>query len=371
MAEEPSLHTFPIIATLAPFEVNQETITLNGEITKEGIDKIDSVGFVWTMKEFNSDSFSIIREYIPNQFNRTIDSSFHEGFSYSIRAFARSNNRFIYGNEIEIISKGTNKSSWTLELGQTVIDGYGSSFGISDSRYGYVLVQSGEMYIFDPFTKVLSYENKFPFGGDTGTRITSIEHNGILYFMSNNSRNLYTYANGGFKIKSQMPFNYSRYGNYYHGHAHDNKIYILNSHQSYSYDLEMDEWKRISSISESSSYGGVSLGKDAFIICYDKSIWKFNPESNIWSKVATYPGKIDGLEPFVSFSYDRRIYFGLHGGETDLWSYDLVDEIWNRKRFPLKAIIEPAFFKLENKLYILNSGNKTKIISYDLANSSN
>jgi hypothetical protein len=377
--KEPDIKEFPIITTLNPINVNETGATFRGELVKEGKNKTSSYGFTWSIQEpnINTSEKIVLGDELPEGvFETRINSSLAKGFEYKIRTFTTYGDKIVYGNTITLMSKGSEKSPWTKELSGISIEGWGTPYGWSDEKNGYVIFQNAKAYKFDPEKVQFSRIADFPESGNSGTRYTSIAINNIQYVFSDIDNNLYQFDGEAWSIRSNTPFYYGYFGGYYHGYSTLNQIFLLSSTQSFSYNPEASLWQTKSVMpAQNYSIGGTDLNGFAYVMDCGKYINKYNPQEDNWQYISTFPGNFpEGSVNFnrydgkiIGFSHDNIIFFGFCYSEyapnieESIWGYNLTTNSWKEiETFPEDLNSDEIFyFYLKGKLYIGhgNSGN--------------
>lgn len=105
---EDSLH--PKVETYAPVEVTEQGAILEGEILTTGNEAILEHGFVYgqmswpTIEEADKVSLGALDK--PIKFQGTANHNLEKDKKYNVRAYARTTNHLVYGNQTSFISKG-------------------------------------------------------------------------------------------------------------------------------------------------------------------------------------------------------------------------------------------------------------------------
>lgn len=377
----PEAKEFPVIITCSPNDVDKTGATFQGELIIEGDVSTTSYGFVWGINDptlENDKSIILDKSLSSNNFSFRIDRDLIADMAYKVRAFAKYGSKIVYGNLITFTSKGSRKNGWSRIESNLTYTGE-PTYGCSNSDFGYVLFGISGMYQFDPATNKFSTVQSYPKKGNIYTRFTMVNAGKIIYTFSNISANLYAFDNGVWEIKSPIPSEYWRYSISHLGFSANNKGYILNSSESYMFDLNSNIWQKITDIPEEygSLKGGTSIDGIAYLLTSKKHIVKYEASTDSWSILTTYPGI--PYPDIISFTYNRKIYFGLTSGEVDdiskinksLWSFDLESKKWEKMEdFPSDYSKGYMFyFYLKDNLYVGYSDYKDfsqyKIWKYD------
>ncbi len=359
---EPSLHEFPIIETLTPTIVDSTGATFHGRLIKQGTDLISSYGFVWGIADVHqsiADSIILGSGIDEIDFGKRIDFSLSKGFNYYVRIFARYRQKIIYGNPQYFISKGSTKCPWEL-VKNVYLDGYFNSIGSSDNNYGHILFQNSSHYIYNPQTNEFTKSVKTPIDGNSGTLECSVNVGNALYLFSSETTNLYKLENNTWSIESQRPFGYDSFWSFSFSLS-DSLIYFLSSNL-YAYNLKTKRWSQKASYNWGGIEGCTTLNKKLYTMNFGKEIYEYDPTTNLWLKITSYPGKLRNR--IITFSYGTKIYIGLaHDGaysednwfEKEIWSYDIGNRVWKRcNDFPYlltDGAHDLFFFNYQNSLY--------------------
>lgn len=384
--KRPDEREFPIIRTYSPSDVNASGATFKGEIVQTCKTPISSYGFLWSYGEpdLSKPNKIILGEKSGTRsFEKRIDYALAKGMSYKIRAYATFGIKTVYGNLVTFTSRGSEKSSWSLEIDNIKSIGsyvYGP-FATSAGDYGYLLFPSSSALIYDQVKNEFSIIPDFPVEGNSATRYSAVSDGNTQYFLSNINNNLYKLEAGIWSIKSTLPFNYAGFSKYYSGLAVSGNIYILSSYKSYMFNPNTNIWQPKAIIPNSISAGGTYLNDNAYVITTDKNIWEYNVSTDNWVIKTKFPGIL--IDKIISFSYENKIYFGLsyhdhyfdpayYNGaawmDRKLWSYDLLSNQWSAlEDFP--ADLPPGvlfYFFLKDKFYVGSGyGTDYKLWKFD------
>lgn len=371
--EEPVMREFPLIKTLSPTQIDASGATFRGEVLKKGKNRTTSYGFLWSISAINASGPDLSRsnkvvlgeDIEEGTFNSRVEHGLAKGAKYDIRAFATYMDQTVYGNVVTMTSEGSGKNGWSLEATGVYLSGYFTAHGSSNGENGFGLFQSDDFYKFDPVKNSFSPTSKFPVSGNSGTRFTSVSVKQDLYFFSNLNRNVYKFNGNVWSVNGQMPFRYDNIPGYFHGYYFSNKIYLLSSHISYSFDVLTNSWHPLPAapVKNAKSIGGASLGNKAYLIMSNKEIWQYDPNTNNWAYLSTFPGAVK--ENIISFSHKSKVYFGLshhnHSSSTswldqELWAYSPDANEWTiQESFPKPLGSGYLFyFTLKDKLYLVH-----------------
>jgi hypothetical protein len=372
--ELPVEQEFPILKTLEVLDIDDSGVTFRGELIRMGKSEISSYGFVWDVYDpdnVTSNKVVVGSSISLGSFEKRINNGISNGIKYQVRAFVIYSNKTVYGNPTIFESK-SNKSQWSLGASGIDLEGNTMPLACTDNKYGYVIFQGSELFLYD------SKENKFiagtnsPMSGDLFTIINAASGGNSPYIFFSGIPNLYRLDKGSWSFQSNIPLSLITPFNYYYCLQYSNKVYFLSALLSAIYDIENDLWidrKRIP-INQAVAIAGVTNADKAFVLTSDKNIWEYNLIDDTWSKRTVYPGKL--RSKIVSFFYDNKLYFGLSYGnfsnsdkmERGFWSYDLANDQWQiQEVFPGNYKYNLFHFFLNNKLY-MGHGNSSN--PYDL-----
>lgn len=370
--ELPDAREFTIIRTLDVVEIDSTGATFQGELVKKGTIPITSYGFVWDTKDPNiNNSNKVILGVDLNisTFNVRIDSSLVKGLEYNVRTFATyGDNKIVYGNIIKLVSKGSTKSAWSLEIKDIKLERWVASYGCSNNETGYIIFQNSKVYSFNPGKNEISKSANFPLSGNIFTRFTSVSIGNILYLFSDINRNLYKLQAGSWTQQSNVPVNYGNFVVHCYGFAVSDSIFILSPYLSFMYQVNSNLWQIKASLPSGPIRGGTNINNKAYVMTLDKSLWVYDTNSDTWITKTKYPGILHNK--IISFSFNGKLYFGLshhdHNENSNwfdrkLWIYNPVLNTWSSTQdFPMDlSFADLFFFSINGKLYIGYENNET------------
>jgi len=109
--EEVTSQEYPRLRTLAVTDINSGGATFNAEFVYRGNFEILNYGFVWDTSSNpeveSSDRVVIKGDVHSTQFTKEIKSTLAENQKYYVRAFVKTEEYFVYGENIEFISLGS------------------------------------------------------------------------------------------------------------------------------------------------------------------------------------------------------------------------------------------------------------------------
>lgn len=350
----PESRAFPVIRTLAPKDVDSSGATFQAQLIT-GKNSTTAYGFIWDIAEpeiATANKIELGTAVPEGVFEKRIESMLAKDAEYKVRAYATLDGKTIYGSTVTFKSEGSKQSGWSLETQLADVTGGFSSFGGTDSKFGYILYQLSQAYKYDPEKKSIAKIQDLPFAGDSGVKFTTCSHNGALYIFEYKTNNLTKLVNDIWSVVSPLPFNYGNFGGYYHAFSANGYIYILSSYKSYAYDVTNDLWYPLPTPNVSTgSTSGVFDGANGYLLMYDKTFWEFNVTTNQWIQRKDYPG--NSTKPLVTFANNSKMYVGL-SEDTDFWSYDASLNEWEvAEKFPtsLEDFGIQFFFVVKDKLY--------------------
>jgi len=130
-------------------------------------------------------------------------------------------------------------------------------------------------------------------------------------------------------------------------------------------------WSAASFTIDSVAYVGTGSDSDSARKSYTRSFYKYNPEPDDWSPVASLPAAAEARIGATGFSIDGKGY--IVGGKkyvlsgtnyylNDLWKYNPENDRWCRQKDFPRGIINGTGFSIGSKAYIglgLTNGNES------------
>lgn len=353
----PENRAFPVIRTLAPKDVDSSGATFRAELIT-GKKSTTAYGFIWDIAEpeiTTANKIELGTTVPEGVFEKRIESLLAKDAEYKVRAYATLDGKTIYGTTVTFKSEGSKQSGWSFETQLTDVTGGFSSFGGTDSKYGYILYQLSEAYKYDPEKKTIAKIPDLPFAGNSGVTITTCTHSKVLYVFEGKTNNLSKFANNSWSVVSPLPFNYGNFGGYYLAFSANGYIYILSSFKSYAYDVTNDLWYPLLLPNSNSRFStsGVFDGANGYLLMYNGTFWEFSTSTHQWTPKKNYPGVSFSSEPLVTYAHNSMVYVGLNR-DLDFWSYDTSLNEWKpAERFPssLKDFGIQFYFVVKDKLY--------------------
>ena len=342
--ETPEMKLYPIIYTKNTTGINAMGATLNAEFINMGYDAVVRYGFVYGTEDPTIDSSAITvinAEAGKGEFFQTINTGLAGNMIYKVKAYAKTRDFVVYGNEIEFLSQGSACNPWDL-MAEPTMDGWHNAHGISGNKYGYILFQSGDFYSYDPVSETVTKLQNIPMDGNTGTLYASFELDGSLFVMSNDAEQLLRFntKTGQWSKPGDLPFNIG--DNNFFGFTINNEGAFLSGAYFYTYNEVSHGWTKRADIPSTNVHSAIVIENRVYAIADYKEIWMYDPLTDVWQKKSVFPGNWHGK--VVGFSANNRIYWGLsyHGGytgapkpATDIWEYNPETNSWKGiERFP-------------------------------------
>ncbi|MFH0843070.1 MAG: IPT/TIG domain-containing protein [Bacteroidota bacterium] len=111
------------------------------------------------------------------------------------------------------------------------------------------------------------------------------------------------------------------------------------------------------------------MGNKGYILFADKTFCEYNPETDAWKLLTTFPGQGSGRAGVVSFVINGKGYVGLGRDENnlnsaydDFWIYDPASDTWTEiTHMPLGGRYNSISFVVNNKAYIGFGNNSSTI----------
>ncbi len=337
---------YPVIQTQNISNIDSNGVTFNGEFIDIGYSHITEYGFVFSTYEpsiENSGTLIITSNATNGVFSESISENIAGNINYYVKAFAKTDNHVIYGNNIEFFSQGSKFNPWDLIL-QPNMDGWHDAHGTSNNELGFILFQSEDFYSYNPNTNTLAKKQNIPIDGNTGTYYASFNLDNYLYILTNDSKEVLRYdiKNNQWTKLGNRPFSPNGYIGFF-GFSINNIGYLLSRENFYSYNQSTDTWSKKLDIPSNYIFSAEVIDNKVYVFGDNKWIWSYNPEGNTWQKETQYPGEWNGK--IVSFTQNDKIYWGLsyYGSytgapspATDFWEYNPELNNWKEiENFPL------------------------------------
>ncbi len=141
----------------------------------------------------------------------------------------------------------------------------------------------------------------------------------------------------------------------------------LATREYWQYNPDDDTWAQVANyrglaredaaafVIDGIAYVGVGTNND-HIPVFPIDFWSYNPQENIWTKRANFPGQ--GRNGTFTFSHDGIGYLGggqSYGGNLveDMYAYSPQSDSWKKKKkYPGAGVGNAAFFKIEDDAYV-------------------
>jgi hypothetical protein len=342
--EDPEKKQYPVIYTGSTTGINPEGATLNAEFINLGYDAVIQYGFVYGTEKptIDSSAIAVINAGAgKGEFFKSINSGLAGNMIYKVKAYAKTRDFIVYGNEIEFLSQGSTYNPWDLIL-QPTMDGWHDTHGSSVNELGYILFQSEDFYSYNPVSNSVTKLPNIPMNGNTGTMYASFALNNNLFILSNDSEELLKYntsLNQWTKLED-LPFNIGN--KKFFGFTVNNEGACLSGGDFYTYNEVSHAWTKRANLPTVNVHSALVVENRVYAIADYKEIWMYDPQSDVWQKKNVFPGDWHGK--VVGFTVNNKIYWGLsyYGGytgapqpATDIWEYDPGLNSWKGiERFP-------------------------------------
>ncbi len=113
--DEITSRNYPRLKTLAVTEITSEGVKFNAEIIFRGNFEVINYGFVWSENEnptiTNSDRIVYSDNIQSKTFYKAVQTTLKKGVSYFVRAFVKTNDYIVYGENIKFLSLGSGAPS--------------------------------------------------------------------------------------------------------------------------------------------------------------------------------------------------------------------------------------------------------------------
>lgn len=337
---------YPVIETQAVSVIDSDGVTFHGEFVDIGLSPITEYGFVFSTFEpsiENSDTLIIASDATGGAFSKSTSENIAGNILYNVKAFAKTDNHVIYGNNVEFLSKGSKFNPWDLVL-QPDINGWHDTHGTSGKGLGFILFQSNDFYSYNPNTNTVTKKQNIPISGNTGTYFASFNLDNYLYILTNACQQVLRYdiENDQWTKLGNRPFSPGWDGEFL-GFTINNTGYFLSRNNFYSYNQSDDTWSKMADIPSGNIHPAGVVNNKVYVLGDYRFIYSYNSEDNTWKKETQYPGEWKGK--ILSFTQNDKIYWGLSytGGyvgapppATDMWEYNPVMHKWKKvENFPI------------------------------------
>lgn len=353
------------IVTLGVTEIDSSGARLNGEILKLGKAPIIEYGFILGETEpFYDNAEKIVS--LPEEAQEGIISTKLEeyligGFTYNVKAFLRSADTILYGENVSFLSKGSQAVPWGFEVQQDVV-GQDVTFGATNDEHGFVIWQNGAFYEFDPEQKTFTQKASIPTNGDNSLRYAVFNIGRDLYVGTNapqrDSILKYEYDNDRWVKLGLRPQGNNPPGGV--GVNLNGVGYLVSVSELYSYNQDSDSWTERATPPFSRIYTTIAAEGLLFIVGDNRNIYKYTPETDSWTIETTFPGTFK--QRIVGFNVREKIYVGMSYNFSrasglaarDLWEYNPLTKLWKEVNpYPIPTNHTELFkFTIGNKGYV-------------------
>lgn len=318
--------TYPYVITGLP-QVDSGGALLRAELVQTGEEPIRGYGFVWAdhNKPVVTDH-CYLSEGNPKsgEYSYHVTSALAKGSFYYVRAYLKTDQLEVYGNEIAFECQGSNSPR---------IDSFTPLFGTPGIR----VTICGDHFS----TWIQEVVVKF---GNITAIIDSLSENKIIAILPNVSEpaqvNITVEVAGMQAISGEL------------------------------FDIWFP-WKRMNDFKETNVYmpGSFAIKDKGYIVLGDVSagsldlewtndLWEYDPQTDSWTPKTDFPGTPRGFE--ICFVIGDKAYIGLGGAYlsggpyySDLWEYDPETDSWDQKAdFPGILCTSRVSFHINDKGYI-------------------
>lgn len=285
-------------------------------------------------------------------------------------------------NNISIISGGyrrtytglfESRSAWTeINVPSTLnlSKWYGAGFGFSIKGLGYIIDPSNKMSSYNPATKEFTDLGSHPeFKLSMG--YTKVINNDTLYAIGTSAGGFYRYDTGSnlWIYVGIVPSNFqegiafSLNGQLYYGMTIISDYYAVDLN-ILMYDQRSKTWvhkNRVPYISNQRAVAYFTIGNRGYVLQMDKTFTEYNPDTDSWRKLASYPGPGINTKGLAFFVLNNKGYVGLGRSDlistpqdySDFWSYNPSTDSWTPAgSIPYTGRFNSTSFVITNKLYI-------------------
>ena len=240
---------YPIIQTGNVSNIDSNGVRFTGEFLNLGSSEIMEYGFVFgdiDPKIEYSNKIIIESKAKVGKFSQYIEKNIAGNINYNVKAYAKTSDYIIYGNNIVFTSTGSKYNPWDLVLHASIY-GWFDLHGFSNNELGFILFQSGHFYSYNPKTNSIVKKQNSPIDGNSGTIFASFGLGSNLYVISNISSSVFVYdsENNQWSNLGKSPF--STNGGFL-GFSINNNGYFLSRNYFYSYNKSTGTWLKKTNI---------------------------------------------------------------------------------------------------------------------------
>lgn len=321
---------YPYVITTAPV-VNADGATFSAELINLGTQKILKYGFVWSehskptildnIKLYENDAKKGIYSY-------KLNSGLTKGQSYNVRAYIKTEQYEVYGNNMSFTSLGSlppEISSFSPGFGPigTQVEINGENF--SPSIYGNVVKFGNSTAIIDSAS-----ENKLVVSVPEIIKSEKVNISIETAGMSTTSTELFDLwfpwlQKNDFGSIGTNAASFSTQENGYVINANSTNILM--------YLPESDTWQDIGILPENS--GNTPLAFVSQGNCYallENNFWEYNFLIKTWIQKAEFPGIMQSDRRYIfGMSINGNIYIGNCYKSYEFWEYEIEIDSWQRK----------------------------------------
>jgi N-acetylneuraminic acid mutarotase len=320
---------YPYLITNEVTDITDMSVVFNGEIISTGEkEEITEYGFLWGTNEPKLDNSNKVVIKVPIKtggFSVKIDYNLYKDTEQTVRAYIKTNNLIVYGNEIKFTCNG----GIAAEISEiNPLKGYvNSKVVIKGNNFG------------NQLDKVKVYF------GDIEAEIDSCTDNRIVVKVPDIDSD----------IEECLAIS-----------VYNKQVISSDKFRAFTY------WKKIANFPGSVRYdaaffningkGFVGAGTQ-FDGNYLNDFYEYDPVMDRWSRKADYPGKLKAGR--IGFTVNNFGYIGFGNSQTDLtsdlWQYDPQNDNWTEITVETVATEDNTNFVIDNRVYIIQFG----IIGYN------
>jgi hypothetical protein len=322
--------SYPFVKTGAPV-VKSGGVELTAELLDPGKQKIIQYGFVWNTsgKPNLQDNREIIEgEPAADNFSIFVDYALEKDQMYFVRAFVKTENFNVFGNEVSFVSEGSLPpviTGFAPDHGPigTQVTIYGSNFALNKNlnivKFGDVKaimesVSKDELVVRIPEINRPELVN---ISVETAGMVAESDDSFDLWFpwKKKNDFSGTSFASAGFSI--------------------GNIGYVINYNRHFmlTYDPVSDTWESAISLPENSGNIPMAFVMDekAYVLL-NNHFWLYDPSINTWEQKQDFPGfLLNDRRRIFNFSIGHKLYVGNCWQRYDFWEYDTHEDSWQRK----------------------------------------
>jgi hypothetical protein len=322
------------VKTGAPV-VKSGGVELTAELLDPGKQKIIQYGFVWNTsgKPNLQDNREIIEgEPGADNFSIFVDYALEKDQVYFVRAYVKTENFNVFGNEVSFVSEGSLPpviTGFTPDQGPigTQVTIYGSNFALNENlnivKFGDVkaIMESASKDELVVRIPEITRPELVNITVETAGMVAVSDDSFDLWFpwKKKNDFSGTTFASAGFSIGTV------------------GYVININTHFMLTYDPVSDAWNNAIQLPENSGNRPMAfvIDEKAYVLL-NNHFWLFDPSIDTWVKKEDFPGFLQNdRRRIFNFSVGHKIYLGNCYQRYDFWEYNTIYDSWHRKEdFP-------------------------------------